>query len=213
MKIAIIGASGFVGEKIVDEALSRNHIVEAIFRRNPIVKRNNLTLHKMTIFDEEIFENVIKDVDLIISAYNPGYYHVDQKNRYMDAYKVIFSLCKKLNKRIIVVIGATSLIQYDGEFVKNGLVYPKPWLKALEGPDLVYDTYKDDKSLNVTFVSPAVELIDGVRTTHYAYGTNHLVYDKNFESRVSVQDLAHAILNEAENPKYTGSRFTIAYQE
>lgn len=213
MKIAVIGASGFVGEKIVLEALQRKHFVEAIFRRNPITKQENLNLHKLTIFDEDIFEKTIAGVDLVISAYNPGYYHVDQKNRYVDAYKVIFKLCKKLKKRIIVVIGATSLIQYDGELVKNGLVYPKPWIKALEGPDLVYDLYKDDKSVDITFVSPPVELIDGLRTTKYGYGNDHLIYDKNYESRVSVQDLAHAIIDEAENPKYQGKRFTIAYQE
>ena len=120
MKIAIIGASGFVGEKIVDEALLRGHQVEAIYRRNSIKERQNLNQHKITIFDEDIFSNIIKDVDLIISAYNPGYYHVAQKERFLDGYEVIFKIAKQLNKRVIAVIGATSLVQYDGELAREG---------------------------------------------------------------------------------------------
>lgn len=210
MKIAIIGASGFVGEKIVEEALLRGHSVEAIYRRNAIKESENLNQHKITIFDESIFVDIVKDCDLIISAYNPGYYHVAQKERFLDGYEVIFRVAKSLNKRVIAVIGATSLVQYDGELVKEGF-FPKPWLKALEGPDAVYFKYKDDQSINKTFVSPAAELIDGKRTTKYQIGKDLLLYDEYLESRISVQDLAHAILDEAENPKHIGSRFTIAY--
>lgn len=210
MNIAVIGASGFVGYAVTKEALEKNHHVKAIYRRNSIPEHQNLEQFKMTIFDQEQFKQVIKDVDVVISAYNPGYYHVDQKSRYLDAYEVIFNTVKALNKRIIVVIGATTLIQYDGELVKHGF-YPKPWLHALEGPDAVFEKYRFDKSINVTWVSPAAELIDGNKTKNYRYDTDHLIYDQNFESRISVQDLAHAIILEAESPKYEKMRFTIAY--
>lgn len=210
MKIAIIGASGFIGSNLVDEALSRGHEVFAIYRRNAIKDRPNLTQFKMTIFDEETFENVIKGADVILSTYNPGYYHVAQKERYLDAYEVIFRLVKKLNKRIIVVIGATSLYQKDGQLVSSGF-YPAMWKYALQGPDLVYEKYKDDQSIQKTFVSPSAELIDYVKTKNYVYDTNTLIENDKGESRVSVQDLADAILNETESPKYQGKRFTIGY--
>lgn len=211
MKIAVIGASGFVGSKIVDEALLNDYQVKGIFRTNPIKKRNNLELFQMTIFDEKKLEEVLSDVDCVISAYNPGYYHVAQTKRYVEAYDLIFDVCKRLNKRIIVVIGATSLIGSDGELVKDGF-YPKPWINALEGTDFVYNKYKDDKSLNVTFVSPAAELIEGKRTTNYQYGNDHLLFDSNFESRISTEDLAHAIIKEVKSQKYLNTRFTIAYK-
>lgn len=212
MKIAIIGASGFIGSNLVDEALSRGHEVLAIYRRNAIKERPNLKQFKMTIFDEDAFLNVIKDADVILSAYNPGYYHVAQKERYLDAYEVIFRLVKQLKKRIIVVIGATSLYQKDGQLVSNGF-YPAMWKYALLGPDAVYDKYKDDQSFQKTFVSPAAELIDHVKTKSYIYDTDTLIENDKGESRVSVQDLADAILNEAENPKYIGKRFTIGYSK
>ncbi|HLS99925.1 MAG TPA: NAD(P)H-binding protein [Acholeplasma sp.] len=210
MRIAVIGASGFIGEKIVDEALLRGHTVDAIYRRNAIKERPNLFQHKLTIFEKENFEKILSAADYVISAYNPGYYHVAQKERYLDGYDVIFEVVKKLSKKIIVVIGATSLIQYDGELVRQGF-FPKPWLKALEGPDAVYEKYKNDNSFQKTFISPAAELIDGNRTGKFKYGKDYLLYDDNFESRISVQDLAYAILDEVENSKYLGTRFTIAY--
>ncbi|WP_264230222.1 NAD(P)-dependent oxidoreductase [Acholeplasma laidlawii] len=212
MKIAVIGASGFIGENIVNEALSKGHEVVGIFRRNSIPAQNNLTLKKLTIFDEADFEAAIKDCDVIVSAYNPGYYHVAQAERFLDGYKVIFNMAKKLNKHVIAVIGATTLIQYDGELVKDSLVFPKPWIKALEGTDRVFETYKGDTSLKVTFVSPAAEVFDGPLTKQYVYGKDHLIYDSLERSRISVKDLAHAIILECEHPKYVNSRFTIAYQ-
>ncbi len=210
MKIAIIGASGFIGEHLVNEALERGHLVHAIYRRNPIKERNNLIQHKMTIFDEDIFEPIIKEIDVILSAYNPGYYHVAQKERYQDAYDLIFKLAKKHHKRVIVVIGATSLYQPDGQLVRDGF-YPAMWKFALLGPDAVYEKYKNDLSFERTFVSPAAELIDGEKTSHYTYGNDQLIMNDKGESRVSVGDLAEAILKEAENPKYIGKRFTIGY--
>jgi len=212
MKIAVIGASGFIGENVVNEALSKGHEVVGIFRRNPISKQKNLTLEKLTIFDEDKFEKAIKDCDVIVSAYNPGYYHVEQAKRYLDGYEVIFNIAKKLNKHVVVVIGSTTLIQYDGELVKDSLVFPKPWIKALEGTDLVYEKYKDDRDLKVSFISPAAEVFDGPSTKNYSYGKDHLLYDALERSRISVEDLAHAIVLECENPKYINSRFTIAYQ-
>src|SRR5690554_6700755 len=190
MKIAVIGASGFIGENVVNEALSKGHEVIGIFRRNPISKQDNLTLKKLTIFDEDDFEAAIKDCDVIVSAYNPGYYHVDQAKRYVEGYDVIFNMVKKLKKHIVTVIGATTLIQYDGELVKNGLVYPRPWIKALEGTDLVFDKYKNDSALKISFVSPAAEVFDGPLTKNYGYGKDYLIYDKLERSRISVKDLA-----------------------
>lgn len=211
MKIAIIGISGFIGQSIGDEALKRGHDVVGIFRRNqPDLTSDKLTFKKMTIFDEGIFEKAVKDVDVIISAYNPGYYHVAQANRYLDAYDVIVSMAKKLKKRLIIMSGATSLLLPDGTLVKDGF-YPAAWKYALEGPDQVYLKYKDDFSFDWTFVSPASEVIDTVKTGDYTLGSDYLILNDADVSRISVQDLADAVLNEVENPQFIQKRFTLGY--
>ena len=50
MKIALIGASGFVGSKILAEALQRGHQVTAVVR-NPekIAPQKNLTIKKADV--------------------------------------------------------------------------------------------------------------------------------------------------------------------
>ncbi len=213
MKIAVIGASGFIGYQVTKEALRKGHQVVGIFRRNAIPLEPNLELNKLTIFDEDIFKDTIKDSDVLIGCYNPGYYHVAQKERYLEGYSLIIKLAKELKKKLIIVIGATSLIQYDGELVKDGLVYPKPWIKALEGVDLVYQQFKNQTDNLLTFVSPPAEVFDGTLTKKYKYGKDHLLYDRDERSRISVQDLAHAIIQEAEENKYLNQRFTVAYQD
>lgn len=208
MKIAIIGVSGFIGGHLLTEALGRNHHVIGISRRYQPKPQKNLTLHKMTIFDDKPLEEILKPADVIISAYNPGYYHVDQYQRYLDAYALLVPLIERLDKHLIVVIGATSLNQEDGLKVAEGF-YPALWKKALEGPDAVFALYKNHTK--ITFVSPAAELIDTMKTKNYELGTDTLITQFGENSRISVQDLAHAIIDEAESPKYKGSRFTLGY--
>ena len=211
MKLAIIGATGFVGSHIYQEALERGHEIVAISRKTKMKPEKNVVSYQQTIFEPEKLIDLIKDVDVIISAYNPGWYHVDPHNRYLQGYDILIEVSKKLNKRLLIVGGATSLDLEDGTKVVEGF-FPGPWKEALSGTFALYEKIKDDKSFDWTYVSPAAELINTSKTKKYVLDQNTLVTDDGDVSRVSVQDLADAILNEVENPKYKQKRFTLGYK-
>ena len=60
-------------------------------------------------------------------------------------------------------------------------------------------------------MSPAAHIAPGERTGKFRLGGDEPVLDAKGESHVSVEDLAVAILDEAEKPKHTGRRFTLGY--
>lgn len=74
MKIALIGASGFVGSAILQEAVSRGHQVTAIVRDVSKVAAHPLvTAVAVDAQDSQALARVLKGHDRVISAYNPGW--------------------------------------------------------------------------------------------------------------------------------------------
>ena len=74
MKVALIGASGFVGSKVLAEALQRGHQVTAIVR-NPekIQSDKNLTTKKADVLQcRRAGAKLLAGHDVIISAFNPA---------------------------------------------------------------------------------------------------------------------------------------------
>ena len=74
MKIALIGATGFVGSAILQEALNRGHEVTAIVR-NPEKLQAHPKLHpqKGDVYNEEEVARLVAGHDAVISAFNPGW--------------------------------------------------------------------------------------------------------------------------------------------
>ena len=70
--IVLIGASGFVGSAILNEALNRGHKVTAVVLNPQKVSINNpnLTVVKADATNPDILVELAKGKDAIISAYN-----------------------------------------------------------------------------------------------------------------------------------------------
>jgi len=73
-KIILIGASGFVGSALLDEALNRGIQVTAIVRNPEKVKitNTNLKVVKADVSVNNTLSELSKGVDAVISTYNPG---------------------------------------------------------------------------------------------------------------------------------------------
>jgi uncharacterized protein len=110
MKIALIGANGKIGSRILQEALSRGHSVTGI-SRNPANNINNqkLTWVKTDALDSDALAIAIKGNDALISAFGidwqkPETYHLFNNL----ARSLILASKKAVVKRIINVGGAGS---------------------------------------------------------------------------------------------------------
>jgi putative NADH-flavin reductase len=212
MRIAIIGASGFIGSFIRDEALARGHQVTAIVRHPEKITVQNprLTVVKADILRDKVDE-LVKGHDAVISAYSPSRSGSDIYNEHVKGAKAIISGVKKSGiKRLLVVGGAATLEVAPGvqlidtmspEQVTDGMLATRETLYML----------RKEKELEWTFLSPAASIAAGERTGHYRVGKDQLLKNKEGESKISTQDYAIAMLDELEHPQHIRERFTVAY--
>lgn len=217
MKIALIGASGFVGFAILNEAVNRGHQVTAITRHPEKIKlvHSLVTAVKGDVLNEEEVALLVKGHDAVISAYNPGWTNPDINKEFLRGSQSIQAGVKKSGvKRYIVIGGGGSLYVAPNVQLVDTPQFPAEWKPgALAARDYL-NILKKEESLDWTFLSPAIEMhqgTSGLRKGVYRSGLENPVFDEQGKSIISVEDIAVAIIDELEQPKHIRERFTVAY--
>jgi putative NADH-flavin reductase len=67
-----------------------------------------------------------------------------------------------------------------------------------------------EERVDWVYVSPPASLTPGERTGRYRLGRDELLTDERGESRISMEDFAVALVDEAESPRHSRTRFTVA---
>lgn len=212
MKIALIGASGFVGGALLKEAIQRGHSVTAVVR-NPekVAAAAGVTAVKGDVNDVKQLAALIAGHDVVISAFNGGWGDPDIYNKHLAGSRAIAAAAKQAGVRLIVVGGAGSLLAPDGSKIVDSPDFPAAYKDGARAARDALAELRNDSGLDWSFVSPAAHIAPGERTGKFRIGGDEPVLDAKGESHVSVEDLAYAILDEAEKPKHTGKHFTLGY--
>lgn len=214
MKIAIIGATGFVGSSILKEVANRNHEITAI-SRNPKENEANVTWKNVDINNVQELSEILAGHDLVISAYNAGWTNTNLYNDFIDGSKSIQEAVKKSGvNRLIVTGGAGSLFVAPNVQAVDTPDFPKEYHTGASAARDYLNIIKEEKDLAWAFFSPAFEMHPGIttgRTGKYRLGLDNPVFDENHRSILSVEDLAVVIADEAEQAKHHQVRFTAAY--
>lgn len=214
-KIVLIGASGFAGSAILNEALNRGIKVTAIVRNPENVKISNpdLIIVKADISDVDKVAEISKGADAVISAFNPGWTNPDIYEETLKVYPLILEGVKKAGvKRLLIVGGAGTLFVAPGLRVVDSGAIPAEIMGAVKSLGEFYlNTLMNEKEINWVFFSPAGSLEPGVRTGKYRLGKDDLIVNDKGESKISIQDYAKAMVDELEIPQHYQERFTIGY--
>jgi putative NADH-flavin reductase len=212
MKIALIGASGFVGSAILKEAVSRGDTVTAIVR-NPgkVPQSKGVTAVEADVTDATKLAALLKGHDVAISAFNGGWGNPDIYARHIAGSQAVAEAAKQAGVRLIEIGGAGSLVAPDGSQFVDSPEFPAAYKNGARAARDALKELQQDGWTNWTFLSPPFTLAPGQRTGKYRLGLNNPVFDDKGESRISVEDLAVAVLDEAQTPRHTGRRFTVGY--
>ncbi|MFB6453692.1 NAD(P)-dependent oxidoreductase [Chitinophaga sp. Hz27] len=209
MKVAIIGASGFIGQEILKEALQRGLEVTAVVR-NPekiTVQNDKLTVKKADATNAADLANAIAGNDAVISAYKAA-----DSDTYIQATKATIDAAKKVGiKRFLLVSGAASLEVAPGVKLFDSPHFPAEWKPIAAATMAGLDVLKQENDLEWTAFSPAAMIEPGERTGKFRLGGTQLVTDANGNSKISSADYAVAMLDELQQPKHIKQQFTIAY--
>ncbi|SDP88148.1 hypothetical protein SAMN05216303_108237 [Rhodoferax sp. OV413] len=213
MKIALIGATGFVGAAVLTELLSRGHQVTALARTpSKIAPQTGLTVVAADALDPAQVAQAVAGVDAVISAYNPGWTEPKIYDLFLQGSQAILDGAKQAGvKRVLAVGGAGSLFVAPGVQLVDTPPFPAEYKQgALAARELLNRLYKE-ASLAWTFLSPPIALAPGERTGQYRVGADELLPGVgDAPSGISVADLAVAIVDEIETPKHVQKRFTVA---
>ena len=214
-KVVIIGASGFVGSAILNEALNRGFHVTAVVRHPEKIKieNENLEAKKADVSSLDEVCEVCQGADAVISAFNPGWNNPNIYKETIEVYLTIIDGVKKAGvNRFLMVGGAGSLFIAPGiRLVDSGEVPEKIWPGVRSLSDFYLDFLKKEKEIDWVFFSPAADMASGVRTGRYRLGKDDMIVDIVGNSHISVEDYAAAMVDELEKPDHHQERFTIGY--
>jgi putative NADH-flavin reductase len=217
MKVALIGATGFVGTALVNELVSRGHHVIAIARHPEKLTAKSPHIHPaaVDIFNPKQVAVAVKGADAVVSAYNPGWTNPRIYEEFLAGSRAILAGVKQAGvKRLIVIGGAGSLEIKPGLQLIDSPQFPAEYKAGASGARDFLNEIKKEKDLDWTFFSPAILMnphTSGVRRGHYRLGLDNPVFDEKGQSVLSVEDLALVIVDELEHQKHSRQRFTAAY--
>ncbi|MCE1234926.1 MAG: NAD(P)H-binding protein [Hyphomicrobiales bacterium] len=221
MKIAVIGATGFVGASVVEEALSRGHVVVALVRDPAkLTPRPGLEAVKADAYDAASIAAAAKGVDAVVSAFNPGWADPEIAPKFTVGAKAIDDgVIASGVKRLLVVGGAGSLFVAPGVQLVDTPEFPEFIRAAAAAARDLHTDYVAGRAgvgLDWTFLSPPVGFGPhdpnnaAARTGAYRVGGDEVMFAGAAPATISRADLAAAIVDEIETPKHIRRRFTVA---
>ncbi|MCR8574388.1 NAD(P)-dependent oxidoreductase [Streptomyces sp. Isolate_219] len=213
--IALFGANGTIGSRILHEALRRGHRVTAVVRDPAKITttHEHLTVTTGDILDPASVAAAAKGRDVLVSAVGGG----DGPGHIATIRPAAESLVAGLRTlgdaapRLLTVGGAGSLRTPDGKQVWDAEGLPEFLLQIMHAHGDALDFYRSVSDVRWTNLSPAATIAPGERTGSYRTATDDLVTDAGGHSRISTEDYAVAVLDEIERPRHPGERFTVGY--
>lgn len=214
-KVAIIGASGFVGSNLVKEATNRGLEVTAIARNVEKINVENISKVAVDVNQVNELSEALKGHDVVISAFNAGWTNPNLYNDFIKGSESIQQAAKQAGvQRMIVVGGAGSLYANENEQLVDSPDFPADIKPGATAARDYLNILKEEKELDWVFFSPAIEMHPGVtigRTGKYRLGKDQPVFDENMVSKLSPEDVAVVLIDELQQPKHHKERFTAAY--
>ena len=210
MKVALYGATGKSGSRILKELVSRGHQVIAIVR-NPaklpqpapgvVIKQDDLS-------DSKKIAAAVNGAEAVISAYAPPQDDVDAivgvTQRQVEA------LNHGSKVRLIVVGGAGGLNVAPGVTLIDSGYLPEPVLPIAKAHSKALNVLRAS-TIDWTYLAPAAYFEPGTLTGKFRLGTDELIANERQESRISMEDYAIALVDELEKPQHRRQRFSIGY--
>jgi len=214
MKIAIIGATGFVGANILKEAVSRGHQVLAITRHpQNMTPSDSVTAAGIDVNDSQLLADAVRNYDVVVHAFAAPRSASDEERiiRQTEGTRSIINAVKQAGiKRLVAVGGAGTSEVAPGVALMDSYFFPPEYAGGARSTAVVNELLKRESGFDWVLISPPNFLEDGERTGKYRTGADNLVIElASGRSYMSVADYAVAMLDEIEKPVHHQQRFTV----
>lgn len=216
MKLAVFGATGNVGQRVVAEALRRGHEVVGVVRDPDAVQSpdKRVRLVKGDATNADSVAKIARGADAVVSAISPrpNARGLPAPSLAANSRALIKGLREAKVMRVLYVGGASSLEVAPGKALADLPDFPEAYREeAREGREALDIWRKEAKGLDWTYLSPAADIAPGKRTGKYRTTDDKLLVDDKGRSFITFEDYAAAVLDELERPKHVAKRFGVAY--
>jgi uncharacterized protein len=201
MRIAVYGATGMIGSRVLAEALSRGHEVTGVTRSGGDLPGGAVAV-RGDAGDAVLTKRVASEADVVVSAIGPSRTGDDPR----EFLAHLSNLAETLGDTRLIVVGGAGSLVVDGARLVDAPDFPELYrteaLVVAEALDYVRGL---GDGVDWTFFSPPPMIQPGERTGTYQVGTDSPVGDS-----VSAEDFAVALIDEVEKPAHRRTRFTVA---
>jgi uncharacterized protein len=202
MKIALIGASGNAGSRILTELSRRGHTVTAIARHPEKVQAlPGVTPLQADAGDVAGLAAAIEGHDAVVSSV-----HFTAS----DPRKLIAAVQEAGVPRYLVVGGAGSLEVAPGVRLIDTPEFPAIYQAEASAGSAFLDLLRQQPTLDWSYLSPSAMFVAGERTGKFRLGRDQLLANDKGSS-ISFEDYAIALADEIEQPAHSRQRFTVGY--
>ncbi|WP_045877106.1 NAD(P)H-binding protein [Pseudofrankia sp. DC12] len=211
--VVVFGASGKVGQSVVNEAIRRGHKVTAVARDeaklSKLSRKANAAAGDATSRDS--VHSLADGADAVVVAVGGN-----DKKIWANSARTMIDALTKLGgsaPRLIHVGHGGTLEDGQGARVLDDPEFPNNMRKDALGQAEALDVLRAAKG-NVRWTvicPPPVQLVQGKRRDTYRTGTDQPVQDGRGNMAMSTDDLAVAIIDEIDKAKHVNQRFTIGY--
>ncbi|MES2152254.1 MAG: NAD(P)-dependent oxidoreductase [Pseudomonadota bacterium] len=212
MNIALIGASGFIGTALLNEALARGHTVTALVAHpEKLAGGAGLRVQASDVQDLAALIPQLRGYDAVLSAFS-GHAQGDVQAYYLAGVGNIISAARQARvPRLLVVGGAGSLEVAPGVQALDTPGFPAAYKASAEGARQALALLRAEPALDWTMLSPSAQIAPGQRSGQFRLGSEQMLFDADGKSAISVEDYALAMIDELERPAHRRQRFTVGY--
>ncbi|AWB24175.1 NAD(P)-dependent oxidoreductase [Methylobacterium currus] len=200
-KVAVIGATGNVGSRLVNELVARGHRVTAIARHPAPAASPLVEPVAGDAGDPAGLARLLAGHDAVVSAVRFGL---------CDPAALIGAVRESGVTRYLVVGGAGSLEVAPGRRLIDQPDFPDAYREEATRGVAFLDALRAVSDLDWSFLSPSALIEPGERTGRFRLGGDQLLVGEG-GSRITYEDYAVALVDEIERPAHLRRRFTVGY--
>jgi len=204
MHVALIGATGAVGERLSAELLSRGHRLTAISTHPELVPpSDDATAVYGDINDAESMAEVLRGHDVVVSCVQFAKYD----------HEALIEAARASEVPRYFVCGGSGTLLAPGTTTRlmDTPAFPANYLPAARPAAAFFDRLRQEPDLSWTYISPPPGFAPGERTGVFRVGGDELLVGPDGSAAISYEDYAIAVVDELERPQHSGTRFTVGY--
>ncbi|MEG0148267.1 MAG: NAD(P)H-binding protein [Comamonas sp.] len=219
MKVALIGATGFVGAAVLQELLNRGHEVVALVRHpEKFPVREHVQIIKADVLQANEVERAVAGVDAVVSAFNAGWTNPNIYADFMQGSRAIVQGVKAAGVKRYIVVGGAGSLYVNGQQLVDSPEFPAAIKPGATAARDMFTELQKEAALDWTLLSPAVGFHGGSaaqaqgRTGQYRTGKDEpLMHADGTPGDISAADLAVALIDALDRNTHLRERFTVAY--